>query len=63
MYIYIYVYVRERSCVHVCVQACDIHMRASGALELEVQMIVNCLMWLLETKLGSPGRGVCALNN
>jgi hypothetical protein len=31
--------------------------------ELEVQMVVSHLMWVLTTKLGSSGRAVNALNN
>jgi hypothetical protein len=31
------------------------------SLELELQMVVNCSMWLLGTELGSSARAVCTL--
>lgn len=33
----------------------------SDPLELQVQLVVSCLMWMLQTGLGSSGR-VCTLN-
>lgn len=37
--------------------------RGIGSLELEVEMVVNCLTWVLRTKLESFGRAASALHD
>jgi hypothetical protein len=45
-----------------CVCSCLWRQRASDPLELELQAVVSCLMWVLETEPGSSARAVSALN-
>lgn len=65
--------VRVHVCMHivcVCVleyvdTSADAHgdqERASDSLELALQTVVSHPKWLLEAKLRSPERAVCALN-
>lgn len=37
-------------------------MRASDPLELELEVVVSPLMWVLGTELGSSARTACILN-
>lgn len=37
--------------------------RVVGALQLELEVVVNCFMLALGTKLKSPARIECALNS
>lgn len=45
-----------------CLTVKEEQMRLSGLLELEVQMVVSCPVWVLETELKSPKGGATALN-
>lgn len=52
-------------CVCVCARACVCPMevrRGLDRLELKLQVVVSCLMWVLDTELGSPTRVASALN-
>lgn len=56
---------RVCACVPVCVRACACPMevrRGLDRLELKLQVVVSCLMWVLDTELGSPARVASALN-
>jgi hypothetical protein len=46
----------------VCVRAYR-HQKRVGSWELELEVIVNCLMWILEIELGSSEITACALNH
>lgn len=43
--------------------ACRGQKKVSDSLELEIDAIVNCLLWALGAKLWSPGRTVCTLDH
>lgn len=50
-------------CARVCACACPMEVRRGlDRLELKLQVVVSCLMWVLDTELGSPARVASALN-
>lgn len=49
-------------CTQVC-GACGVQKRASGPLELEFQVIVGCLRWMLATVLGSFAKDTSVLSH
>lgn len=48
-------------CIHKCSAQGD-HQRVSDPLELELEVVVSPLMWVLGTELGSSARTACILN-
>ena len=48
-------------CIHKCSAQGD-QKRASDPLELELEVVVSPLMWVLGTELGSSARTACILN-
>ena len=55
----------KKICVCVCVCVCGVHggqKRVSDPLELELQVVVSRLMWVLVTELRSSTRAARALN-
>lgn len=48
-------------CLHLSTGVCVNHRRASEPLELELQVIMSCPMWVLGPELKSSGRAVCTL--
>lgn len=54
---------RVCACVHVCACACPMEVRRGlERLELRLQVVVSCLMWVLDTELGSSARAASVLN-
>lgn len=52
-----------RVCPCVCACACPMEVRRGlDRLELKLQVVVSCLMWVLDTELRSPARVASALN-
>lgn len=50
-------------CVCACVCVCPMEVRRGlGHLELKLQVVVSCLMWVLEIELGSSARVASAFN-
>lgn len=50
-------------CVCACVCVCPLEIRRGlDRLELKLQVVVSCLMWVLEIELGSSARVASALN-
>ena len=49
------------ACAHVCADACQGQKRTSDPLEVEPQVVVSCLAWVLGTELDSSRRA-SALN-
>ena len=47
---------------HMCAGALGGQKRASELLEVELIMVVSCLMWVLGTTPGSPAKATCTLN-
>lgn len=52
--------VRARTRLGLCAQGSQ--KRASDALELELEVVVRCPMWVLRTKSGSSGIAVSAVH-
>lgn len=51
------------ACVRVCACACPMEVRRGlERLELKLQVVVSCLMWVLDTELGSSARAASVLN-
>lgn len=48
--------------MYTCANACRVQKKASNPPELGFQEAVSCLMWLLETDLGSPALNSQALS-
>lgn len=46
-----------------CFACMDIYVRVLGILELELQRVVSCLLWLLRTELQSSARAVLTPNH
>jgi hypothetical protein len=46
-----------------CVGTCGDQKRVLDLLELELQVVMNHPIWVLGTKLGSPGRAARALKH
>lgn len=59
--IYILIFVFVCACAHVCADACQGQKRTSDPLEVEPQVVVSCLAWVLGTELDSSRRA-SALN-
>lgn len=55
------VYVYARVYAHIGTSACKGQKRISGHVELELQLVVSLLTWVLSTKLQSPERAASAL--
>lgn len=61
--LFVFIYVRVCACVNRCVPCtCRSQKRVLDSLELESQMAVSCLVWMLGTKLRSSVGAVHALN-
>jgi hypothetical protein len=48
--------------VHLCVATSEVQKRSSDPLEIELQVVVSHLTWVLGTELRSSGRTVCSFN-
>ena len=57
------------ACMCIYINICSLHVclegqnRASGSLELKLQIVLSCLMWVIGTGLGSFGRITSAFNS
>ena len=60
--LFIYVYICLGKCLHVNMGAQRGQKKASDTLKLELQIVVNCVTWVLDTKLKSCGRAVSTPN-
>ena len=48
--------------VYIYVRVCASVPRDPPPPELELQVVVNCLIWVLRTELRSPGKAAIMLN-
>lgn len=46
-----------------CVGACRGQIRVVDSLELELQEVMSCMLWVLGTEFWSSGRTVSSYNN